>query len=246
MARYKATIAYDGTQFSGFQRQTRDRTVQGDIEEGLKALGWDGESILAAGRTDAGVHAAGQVIAFDLEWKHPASDLQNALNATLPEDIAVQVLELATEDFHPRYDALSRRYRYRLICQAQRDPLRERYAWRVWPALEFERMVQASQRLLGEYDFAAFGTAPWEGGTTVRQLYAAEWKRQEDEYSFDVTANAFLFHMVRRMVKLLVEIGHGNCQPEIVSQYLSAERPGMPQGLAPPQGLSLMEVRYEA
>jgi len=246
MARYKATIAYDGTQFSGFQRQSRDRTIQGVFEERLQALGWDGESILAAGRTDAGVHAAGQVIAFDLDWGHPISDLQNALNATLPEDIAVQALELAAEDFHPRYDALSRRYRYRLICQPQRDPLRERYAWRVWPAPEFERMAQASGQLLGEHDFAAFGTAPREGGTTVRQVYAAEWERQEDEHSFDVTANAFLFHMVRRVVKLLVEIGHGNCQPEIISEYLSGERAGMPQGLAPPQGLSLMEVRYEA
>lgn len=140
MARYQVTLKYDGTAFFGMQRQATTRTVQGEVEKSLKKIGWAGSSILAAGRTDAGVHASGQVIAFDFEWRHTSDDLRNALNATLPEDVAAGRVQTARDDFHPRYDALARTYRYQIFCQPVRDPLKERYAWRVWPQPDLDAL----------------------------------------------------------------------------------------------------------
>ncbi len=243
MARYKVILVYDGTAFKGMQRQANARSVQQEVEEALRQIGWQGASITAAGRTDAGVHASGQVIAFDLDWRHNEQDLLNALNACMPDDVAARQVTAVSADFHPRYDALSRRYLYQLFCQPQRDPLRERYAWRVWPAPSFEKLQQAARELVGEYDFAALGRPPIEGGTTIRLVTAAGWQQQEDRLSFEVEANAFLYHMVRRMVHLLVEIGQGRLEPEIVNEILS-EPNGMVQGLAPAHGLFLTEVSY--
>ncbi len=120
MARYQVILAYDGTHFVGFQRQGRSRTVQGVVEAALRQLGWQGRAILSAGRTDTGVHAAGQVIAFDLDWTHPEKELGRAINANLPQDVAVRSVAPASPDFHPRFDATARRYRYHLFCDA--DP----------------------------------------------------------------------------------------------------------------------------
>lgn len=245
MERYKGILAYDGSAFSGLQRQAQERTVQGEVEDALRKLGWDGESILAAGRTDAGVHASGQVVAFDMAWKHTPEELQNALNATLPQDLAVREIAMAADDFHPRYNALARHYRYRLFCQEQRDPLRERYAWRVWPAPSLESLKEAASHLIGEHDFAAFGSPPREGGTTVRQVMRAEWIQEgEDEFVFNVLANAFLYHMVRRMVGLLVKVGRGLAEADTVLRTVSGQDK-LVQQLAPPQGLTLVSVDYE-
>src|SRR5262245_21324932 len=129
MARYKLTLAYDGSGFVGSQRQaaTHKRTVQGQLEKALKKLGWTGHSIILSGRTDTGVHATGQVASADLHWSHTDSDLVRALNSALPVDMAIWSAEVADDTFHPRFDATSRRYRYRLFCQPIRDPLRERF-----------------------------------------------------------------------------------------------------------------------
>src|SRR3990172_6621761 len=140
MARYKLILAYDGAAFSGMQRQANGRSVQAVVEDSLRPLGWRDKSILVAGRTDAGVHARGQVIAFDMDWARSPESLLNALNAGLPKDVAGQRVNLAADDFHPRHDAKARRYEYRLFCQPQRDPLRERMAWRVWPAVKLNRL----------------------------------------------------------------------------------------------------------
>jgi len=244
MARYKVILAYDGTAFFGMQRQSEARTVQFEVEQALRQIGWPGETILVAGRTDSGVHAGGQVIAFDFDWQHSEADLLNALNATLPNDVAARQVELTYADFHPRYDALARVYRYRLFCQPQRDPLRERFAWRVWPLVSLEKLQQAAGLLVGEWDYAAFGSPPKAGGTTVRQVFQAGWQEQADHLIFEVKANAFLYHMVRRMVSLQVEIGQGRSAPEVVSEYLQGVNSEMIQGLAPANGLFLIEVVY--
>jgi tRNA pseudouridine38-40 synthase len=244
MARYQVVLAYDGTRFSGFQRQAEARTVQGVLEEALRRIGWGGQSVLAAGRTDAGVHASGQVAAFDLEWKHPPEALVAALNANLPPDVAVRQAQTAAPDFHPRYDALARCYRYRAFCQAVRAPLRERYAWRVWPALEIEPMQRAAEYLPGVHDFAAFGSPPKPGGVTLRQVLEAGWRLEEDELVFEITANAFLYHMVRRLVSFQVSIGLGELAPDAICGYLDVENPEPVRGLAPPNGLTLVRVLY--
>ncbi|TLN02249.1 tRNA pseudouridine synthase A [bacterium] len=136
MARYQIILAYDGTDFLGYQRQEEARTVQGEVEAALQHLGWQGRSILSSGRTDTGVHASGQVIAVDLDWRHAPEALGKALNARLPDDVAVKAVKVAEKEFHPRFDALWRCYHYRLYCRAERNPLRDRFAWRVWPPVD--------------------------------------------------------------------------------------------------------------
>ncbi|MBN2550596.1 MAG: tRNA pseudouridine(38-40) synthase TruA [Anaerolineales bacterium] len=245
MARYQVILAYDGTDFKGFQRQAGGaRTVQGVVEAALCQLGWQGVSILAAGRTDTGVHASGQVIAFDLEWRHSDAALLAAINANLPQDVAARTVHLVQPGFHPRYDALARCYRYRLFCQANRDPIRERYAWRVWPAVDLPRLEQSVKLLTGTYDFAAFGAPPRAGGTTMRSVFQAGWVQEDDDLIFDVLANAFLYHMVRRLVGLQVAIGQGRIEPQAVLESLRSDRPGVVKELAPAHGLTLVEVMY--
>ncbi len=209
MAHYQVILAYDGTHFAGFQRQGRKRTVQGVVEEALRRIGWDGRSLLAAGRTDTGVHAAGQVIAFSLEWAHSPDDLRNALNAYLPQDAAARSAALAAPDFHPRFGATARRYRYHLTCQPARDPLLERYTWRVWPPLEMALLQEMAGFFLGTHDFSGYGTAPRESGSTLRTVMRSTWWSDREQMVFEVTANAFLYHMVRRMVFVQVAVARG-------------------------------------
>lgn len=253
MERYQVILAYDGTEFSGFQRQAsgnktgdlyRRRTVQGTLETALRKIGWQGRSILQAGRTDAGVHASGQVATFDLDWRHSEADLQAALNANLPPDMAVQAVRQVQADFHPRYDALSRCYRYQIFCQPVRDPLRERYAWRVWPVVSLDRLQQAAAFLVGTHDFAAFGTPPRAGGVTIRQVFQAGWQQQKDSLIFEIRANAFLYHMARRLVGFQVKIGQGQKEPEAVNQCLEDRSGTLVKEMAPAQGLFLIEVLY--
>ncbi len=248
LVHYKALLIYNGSEFAGFQRQLNERTVQGDFEQSLRELGWEGQSILAAGRTDAGVHARGQVVSFHLEWAHTAENLVNALNHYLPRDISIRDVAEAPADFHPRYDAKSRRYRYHLICQPVRDPIREAFAWRVWPPVDIERMIRAATALIGTHDFKAFGSPTGDSGVTVREVFAAEWQSvgrdgQNDAYQFEIVANAFLYHMVRRITMALVAIGQGEALESLIAESLQSGEMAL-TGLAPAQGLVLEEVRY--
>jgi tRNA pseudouridine38-40 synthase len=246
MARYQVILAYDGTLFAGFQRQARARTVQGEVEAALRQLGWQGRAILAAGRTDTGVHASGNVIAFDLDWEHPVDELVQALNARLPEDAAARSAKEAQVEFHPRYDATARRYRYRLACSPARNPLTERYAWRAWPEADLARMQAAAAVFTGTHDFAAFGAPPKPGGPTIRAIFASGWRETDGELVYEVQGNAFLYHMVRRMVFLQVKVGQGRLEASDLADGLAGkpERITQVTGLAPPQGLTLVEVRY--
>ena len=246
MARYKLILAYDGTAFAGSQRQAKHRTVQGELEKALRELGWSARSVTLAGRTDTGVHASGQVAAFDLEWNHGLEHLRNALNANLPVDIAVKDVEIADAKFHPRFDATSRCYHYRLFCQNIRDPLREKMAWRVWPAFDGDALIETAGVFLGQYDFSAFGSPSREQSSTVRTVMSSGWKRLDDEWQYEVRADAFLYRMVRRLVFVQVAVAQGRCLKETVVKAL--ERPQtkneIPAGLAPAHGLTLVEVTY--
>jgi tRNA pseudouridine38-40 synthase len=244
MARYQLILAYDGTAFLGYQRQKGARTVQGEVEVALQQLGWLGTTSLSAGRTDTGVHAAGQVIAFDLDWGHSAEELGRALNAILPQDVAVRGVQEVQAGFHPRYHASSRTYRYRLYCSPDRQPLLERFAWRVWPAVDFNLLEQAARLLVGEHDFAAFGNPPRVGGSTVRTITQARWTSFEEDLRFEVSANAFLYHMVRRMVFLQVAAAQNRLSFVELADAVQAIPPGLP-GLAPAHGLVLWQVAYE-
>lgn len=243
MARYQLRLAYDGTGFFGFQRQGNTRTVQSVFEKVLRELGWQEETILFAGRTDTGVHASGQIVVFALDWQHEDEALINALNAKLPPDAAVDQLTRVEADFHPRYDASSRCYLYNIYQKPERDPLQDRFAWQVWPMLELERLNQAASFLAGKHDFSAFGRAMKPGASTIREVILSQWTEQYGRLQYKIEGNAFLYHMVRRIVFLQVQFAKNklsegdlrngviNCQP-------------MKPGLAPARGLTLSEVKY--
>jgi tRNA pseudouridine38-40 synthase len=243
MVRYQVILAYDGTGFTGSQRQANSRTVQGELEKAMRNLGWSGKSVIMAGRTDTGVHASGQVAAFDFpEWTHSSDKLLGAINADLPSDLVIRSLKPVSADFHPRFDAVSRTYRYRLICEPIRDPLREKFVWRLWPSVDGDALMQNASIFLGRHDFAAIGSPTTPNGTTVRTITKAEWKKMPDgEWQFEVTADAFLYRMVRRLVFLQVSAAQGKCSAE---KILSRASRGIPSGLAPAHGLTLVEVRY--
>jgi len=243
LAHYKVILSYNGSGFAGFQRQKGERTVQGEIEASLRKLDWQDRSILAAGRTDAGVHASGQVVTFRLDWQHKLDDLRNALNYYLPRDIAAKSVERVPEDFHPRYDAKRRCYSYQVFCQPIRDPIKEIFAWRVWPELDLERILAASEALIGIHDFNAFGSPTSESGVTIREIFSIDWISQKNTYQCEICANAFLYHMVRRIVFVLVKIGQEEIPLNLIEKSLDTGELPL-TGLAPAAGLVLKEVRY--
>jgi tRNA pseudouridine38-40 synthase len=250
MGRYQVILAYDGTRYKGYQRQARysgipePNTVQRVIEDALYRLGWHGKRLQVAGRTDSGVHASGQVIAFDLEWKHAPQDLLRALNANLPTDVAARAVKTVPQNFNPRYAAVSRFYRYRLFCDEVRSPLRERYAWRVWPSLDSSLIRQAVQELPGSHNFAAFGTPSHPGGSTVRHVERVSWMDHDLDYAFEIVGDGFLYHMVRRLVFFLVAIGQGKISPDKIAQLLLGQESVSITGVAPAHGLTLVEVTF--
>jgi tRNA pseudouridine38-40 synthase len=218
--------------------------VQAEVEKALRRLNWQGKHLLAAGRTDTGVHALGQVIAFDLDWNHPPQELRQALNATLPADIVAREVAAVDPRFDPRRHAVSRGYRYQLFCQEVRDPLRERYAWRIWPPVDEDLLHKAAARMVGVHDFRAFGTPSGKGGSTVRTIQRSFWKIQDECLVYEVEADAFLYHMVRRLVMLQVMIGLGRESLASLERVLHPNPDDYVQGLAPPQGLFLVQVKY--
>lgn len=243
MARYQLILAYDGTDFSGFQRQGKTRTVQQVVEKALAELGWQEDAILFAGRTDAGVHAVGQVIGFSLEWPHEDVTLLNALNAKMPADVSVQQISRTEAEFHPRYDASSRSYAYTLYHLPQRQPLLERNAWRIWPTLEGAPLNEAASLFLGRHDFSAFGRAMKEDGSTVREVFQSRWVEIPSGWRYEITANAFLYHMVRRLVFVQVRAAQGFLSLQNLNDGLQRQVKLKP-GLAPPHGLVLTRVEY--
>jgi tRNA pseudouridine38-40 synthase len=247
MARYQIILAYDGTGFYGSQRQAKVRTVQGELENALRRIGWDGQSVLLAGRTDTGVHASGQVAALDFDqWKHTPAAMSDALNSQLPRDMSVRQVMLTDDTFHPRFDATARCYVYRLFFQPVRDPLKERFAWRIWPPLEVEALSEAASLLHGTHDFVAFGTPPRPESTTVRTITRAEWKIYDDELRFTVQAEAFLYRMVRRMTFIQVAVAQGRLPARTLADVMAGRSSGecLLAGLAPSNGLCLVSVTY--
>ncbi len=247
MLRYRATLAYDGTAYYGFQRQAAHTpTIQLALETAIAKVTGQSVTVLGAGRTDAGVHATGQVIAFDVAWRHADPALLRAINAHLPDDIALQSIRQHA-GFHPRYDALSRRYAYTVIIARQRQPLFERYAWRVREPLNGAVMQAAAQLLIGEHDFATFGQPP-QGENTVRYVLVSQWSQTDETYgtrlTYTVEANAFLHHMVRRMVAIQVEVGQERRTLDTFEADFKAADIARARAIAPPQGLVLTAVQY--
>jgi tRNA pseudouridine38-40 synthase len=240
--RYRATVEYDGTDFAGFQVQRSGvRTVQGELEAALARLS-DGvrQPVDGAGRTDAGVHAAGQVIAFTYAGRLDAPALEAALNGQLPPDVAIRGVRRVPAEFHPRHAARYREYRY-TVWNGPHSPLRERFALGVRAPLDVAAMERAGQALIGRHDFSAFG-AVVEDRSPVRTVHAVRVRRQGSTVTIDVRADAFLRGMVRRIVAILLEVGRGTMTEREVREALAARTPARNGVMAPANGLSLRRV----
>ncbi len=237
-------VAYDGAAFRGWQRQPGVRTVQGELEKGVCRIVGHGARVVGAGRTDAGVHATGQVAHFDTRWTHGLHALQRALNAALPRDLVVDEIAEVAETFHARHSAIGRAYRYVVLPRPLRDPLRRARSYHVRRALDVTAMQAAASRLIGSHDFAGFGRPMTPGGPTQRRMDRVDVSEQSDEVWIELEANAFLRHQVRRTVGLLCDVGVGKEQPAVVDAVLRNEAGAPTARRAPAQGLVLTAVRY--
>ena len=239
--RYRATVEYDGTDFAGFQYQPGLRTVQGELEAALaRVTGGSRVRVDGAGRTDAGVHAFGQVIAFTDPLGRPAQELTRALNALLPRDVSLREMRSVPSGFHPRRAARYREYRY-TIWNGPRSPLRERFALGVRDQLDIAAMERAGSALVGRHDFSPFGAAHRQ---PVRTLYWVRVRRAGSLVTIDVAADAFLRSMVRRIVAVLLEVGHGRLADEAVAEALASGRQPLNGATAPAKGLCLRRVVF--
>ncbi|GBC87201.1 tRNA pseudouridine synthase A [bacterium HR12] len=238
----RLTLAYDGTDFRGFARQRDQRTVQGVLEAALARVLGDVPRLSVAGRTDAGVHARGQVVSFAADVE-PAR-LQRALNALLAPEVVVWDARWAPPGFDARRSASAREYRYRIDLAPWPDPFTARYVWHRPGELSLPRMREAARHLVGEHDFASFGRPHRPGGATVRRLERIAVSRRGDRLEIAVRGNAFLHQMVRSIVGTLVRVGEGRMTPEGVAAALEARDRAAAGPVAPPHGLTLERVVY--
>lgn len=245
MQTYAALLAYDGTEYHGFQRQVESQpTVQSAVESVLSRLARQPVTLLGSGRTDSGVHAVGQVISFSLAWQHSTNDLHRALNAILPDDIVILQLKQVPSSFHPRFDAQRRAYEYTIYNAPLRHPLKRAFSWHVRHKLDELKMNQAASALLGVHNFATFGQPP-QGNNFVRDLFVAEWKRTNTTLTFRIEANAFLYRMVRSIVGSLKFVGEGSWTTEEFVRAFQAQNRHACGTVAPPQGLCLVSIMYK-
>jgi tRNA pseudouridine38-40 synthase len=250
----RLTLSYDGTDFSGWQRQDDARSVQAEVEAALARMHGHPVALAGAGRTDAGVHATGQVASFASDIASiEASKFVPALNALLPRDVRVTASADAPPGFHARFDAKARRYRYYIIAGRQAFAHEIRYAWQIWKRPAMMALDRMASALLGERDFTTFasaGAGSEQGGTgkkasMTRFVHSASWRYEGDYLVFDIEANAFLWKMVRSLVGSMLHFDAKGLGPEAFIDALESRDRGMAGPTAPPQGLFLTGVRYD-
>lgn len=244
MPTYRLDLAYDGSAFRGYAANAGVRTVQGALESALATILRRPVETSVAGRTDAGVHARGQVVSFVLPEPIDPTRLQRSLNSLLAPEVVARAVVEAPDGFDARRSALQRTYRYLVDDGPVPDPARRWTVWHVGVHLDEEAMNKAAGAFVGEHDFASLCRAA-EGGTTTRRVLTAGWERADDGLLvYSVSAGAFCHQMVRSMVALCVDVGRGRLDAEAVPGILAARDRGAARGVAPPHGLTLWEVRY--
>ena len=244
MTLYRVTLAYDGTDYLGWQVQPQGVTIQSRLQEALTHIAGETVSVVGAGRTDAGVHAQGQVAHFDLPTAVPPSGLLKGLNSILPEDIRILEVASAPDDFHARYQARSKTYRYYLDRAPVASPFRCRYTLHHPYPLDVEAMSQAAARLVGRHDFSSFRASSCEAKTSERDCHVSRFTEQGGELVYEVAANGFLHHMVRNLVGTLLEVGRGKLAPDDITRLLEARDRTLAGPTAPAKGLHLIRVDY--
>jgi tRNA pseudouridine38-40 synthase len=242
---HKLTIAYRGTEFSGWQRQTAKRTVQGCIEDALEKIWREKISLQGSGRTDTGVHALGQVASFNAPRRHGAVDLLRALNANLPHDVRIVKCRLVSPAFHARFDAKGKTYRYLILNRLVQDPFTLDTHWHVPRPLDLPAMRRAARFLLGKHNFASFTSNPgYERESTVRTMRRVSIVRQGATLVFHFTADGYLYRMVRNLVGALAKVGLGKITVDDFGKILKAQSRSAAPETAPACGLYLMNVTY--
>ena len=238
----KLVLEYEGTRYHGWQAQSSAPTVEGALLDAIAGLTGESPVLTAAGRTDAGVHALGQVVNFRLARPFPIDQLPGALNARLPRDISIRRAEIVDDSFHARYSARARRYAYRIRQALPRGAYERQYAWGLRDSLDIRAMQAAAQKLEGTHDFRAFGRSPRPGGHTVRRVHDVTVSALGEWVTIAVAADAFLYGMVRRIAGALVDVGRRRRGLDWIDELLNGSTTGL--RLAPPHGLVQIAVEY--
>lgn len=244
MPTIKLTLEYEGTQYAGWQRQLNQPTIQEAVETAIKSVTQQTIAVVAAGRTDAGVHALGQVVSFRIDRDMTAYEWTMALNAHLPPDISVRSIDFPSAEFHARYNAKGKLYQYRILNRSPRPALGRQLVWHVYKQLDEAAMNRAALHLIGSHDFSSFETQPTENEDPICDLQRLVVIREGHELRIEAYADRFLKQMVRSLVGTLVEVGQGKRDPESFPAILAAHDRRTAGKTAPPQGLCLIRVDY--
>jgi tRNA pseudouridine38-40 synthase len=239
-------IEYDGTAYNGWQRQKTGIGIQALVEKAISSVADEAVEVVCAGRTDTGVHASAQVVHFDSNAKRTGRSWLLGVNTGLPDDVNASWATIVDDDFHSRFSATSRSYRYLILNRPVRSALNRNRAWWVYEPLNEDAMLEAGKHLLGTHDFSAFRAAGCHAATPLREIHSLQVSRSGDWLTVTVTANAFLQHMVRNITGLLVAIGKGDKAPSWAKSVLESRDRKEGGVAAPPHGLTLIDVEYPA
>ncbi len=247
MRNIRLVLAYDGTEFHGWQRQPGQRTVQDVVEQAVRRVVRHQVRITGSGRTDSGVHAMGQVANFNTTCLMPCDNLRKAIGSRLPKDVSVSHTDEVPLGFRSTRDAESKLYRYRIYNSPHRpvEEHQQRFTYHFWHPLDVQRMHEGAQHLIGEHDFAAFASSGHGRESTVRSVLRFEVYRHYHTVVADVEGTGFLYNQVRNMVGTLIEVGRGHWPPELVAKILESRMRSMAGPTAPARGLCLQWVRYD-
>lgn len=245
MKRIKLVIAYDGTNYCGWQKQPNAITIEEVVNKHLTRLLGEDIEVIGSSRTDSGVHALGNVAVFDTETKIPAEKIAHALNQRLPKDIVVQSSCEVPLDFHPRYHKSCKTYEYRILNREYQLPTMRLYTHFVYKQLDIDKMQEAAKYLIGEHDFKSFCSIKTQVLSTVRTIYSLEIRREGDEVILRIRGNGFLYNMVRIITGTLIKVGLGMTEPSHVANVLASKERVIAGPNAPANGLTLVNIEYD-
>lgn len=245
MKRVRLTVAYDGTNYHGWQLQDNGITIESELNRALSGLLGEEIRVIGASRTDSGVHALGNVAVFDTESRIPGEKISYALNQRLPEDIRIRKSEEVAPDWHPRHCPSRKTYEYRIYCSEFPMPVKRLYSHFTYHPLDTERMRRAARLLEGEHDFKSFCQTGAQVESTVRTIYSLQIEEQGEEVVIRVCGNGFLYNMVRIIAGTLMEVGQGRREPESMEEILAACSRSAAGPTAPARGLTLVKYEFE-